>query len=234
MSEYIDVYDVGWKGDNIRVTDQYQLSFARHGDRVWEDIEAHISAQGSTCGEHITPHFVRKRFYADKPMFRYVAYGPDRKCVGFMIAEPKSDTELYMHIVCGTRGAGTMLLTDLLRYADKNDTDVTIHALLHTFTYYARHGFEMRRSCKSNVKKIPKWYRDRHLLEMFHTPQFVKFLRELTDEGYVAPRTKDTRSLPTCYSHEMPKNSQEYIHEYINRACEIDGYVMKRCKRGRR
>lgn len=79
---------------------------------------------------------------------------------GILLGKQSEDEKsLYISLVCASsdapRNVGKVALLGAIRYAADNDLDVKLHAVSDVIPYYAKEGFQLRKSCSAGEKVLP-------------------------------------------------------------------------------
>ena len=142
---------------------------------------------------------------------------------GFLMARFEDDS-LYVELVCSnTKGVGTLLINEAIALADSQNVDVALSSLPAVMGVYAKHGFQLRKSCSAKPVSLPKTMpKYATVADVYNDPDMVKFMVKLTKNGL--------SSVPQCASLDIGNAPDGGKKKFKENTCGIDGFRMMRCR----
>ena len=105
----------------------------------------------------------------------------DREALGFIIFEHLPGHALYLDIICGKAGTGSVILQSFINYANEIlASSIRLHALIDVTRYYSRFGFDYGDSCATRISSStnPKINTNLDLIEIYKgADEYIKGLK---------------------------------------------------------
>lgn len=143
---------------------------------------------------------------------------------------------LYISTVCAdpfsrVTNAGRVALAAALQYASARDLDVELHAVSSVIGYYAKDGFELRRSCADDAPIFPLPPDDiaEALRTNVRTPASERYLAKTVPAG-LDPIDACNSTLYGDFDLSDDAAADEAVRKYNKNHCGSMGITMNRCR----